>query len=59
MDAGGRGPHSNNILDLIVEHSVARKTQDIHKIASTPLDRPIAHLLVVGDCPPDVHLAST
>ena len=39
MDVGGTGPHSNNVLDFISEHSIARtEPRHPHKITGTPLD---------------------
>ena len=32
-----KGPLSNNILDVIIEHPSLSKNQDIHKIVSTQL----------------------
>ena len=40
VDEGGRGPHSSDILDFIIEFSVARQDpRHSYKIVSTSLDR--------------------
>ena len=62
MDAGGRGLHSNNILDLIVEHSVAR--QDLRHSQDCKYSTWQVYCALTCSrglptwCPPRVHLTS-
>ena len=58
VDVEGRGSHSNNVLDIIINHSDARQdTSDIHKIANTALN---THYSPPPPLPPShIHLVST
>ena len=38
VNVGGRGSHSNNVLDLSSSALSLGKAKDVHKIASTLLD---------------------